>query len=207
MRGPVEDGMARPREFDEDAVLDAAIGCFWSHGYEATSVRNLAAEMGITGASLYNAFGDKRSLYEKALRLYVERRLRDRIWRCEALPPRDGLALFFREVVHHSVTDPDRKGCMLINAAAAGPIEDPELARFVTASLDEIESFFRCMAARGQRDGSVCDRSTPEDIARHLLGVLIGMRVLARSRPDPVLLDGMTRAALAGLEPRPSLCD
>ena len=51
--------MARPREFDEAAVLDAAMDCFWRNGYEATSVRDLAAHMGITGASLYNAFGGK----------------------------------------------------------------------------------------------------------------------------------------------------
>ena len=54
--------MARPREFDEATVLEAAMHCFWAQGYEATSVRDLAAQMGITGASLYNAFGDKRSL-------------------------------------------------------------------------------------------------------------------------------------------------
>ena len=59
--------MARPREFDESAALDAAVDCFWREGYEATSVRDLAARMGITGTSLYNAFGDKRSLFRQAL--------------------------------------------------------------------------------------------------------------------------------------------
>ena len=58
--------MARAREFDEAAVLDAAIEKFWLCGYEATSVRDLADEMYIAGASLYNAFGDKRALYELA---------------------------------------------------------------------------------------------------------------------------------------------
>ena len=64
--------MARPREFDEAAALDAAIQRFWSRGYEGTSVRDLAKSMRITGASLYNAFGDKRSLYRRALDCYVE---------------------------------------------------------------------------------------------------------------------------------------
>jgi TetR/AcrR family transcriptional repressor of nem operon len=54
--------MARPREFDDEAVLDAAIQCFWSRGYEATSVKDLIGKTGITAASLYNAFGDKRTL-------------------------------------------------------------------------------------------------------------------------------------------------
>src|ERR1700732_2397230 len=57
--------MARPREFVETTVLEAAMNCFWAQGFEQTSVRDLAERMGITGASLYNAFGDKRSLYRQ----------------------------------------------------------------------------------------------------------------------------------------------
>ena len=64
--------MARPREFDEGVVLDAAVLCFWNRGYEATSVKDLVERTGITAASLYNAFGDKRAIYERALDRYVE---------------------------------------------------------------------------------------------------------------------------------------
>ena len=68
--------MARPREFDEAAVLDAAIQQFWLRGYEATSVRDLADEMGIAGASLYNAFGSKRMLFERSLNRYLDQTFR-----------------------------------------------------------------------------------------------------------------------------------
>ncbi len=54
--------MPRPREFDEATALDAAMQCFWACGFEATSVRDLTEHMGISGASLYNTFGDKRAL-------------------------------------------------------------------------------------------------------------------------------------------------
>ena len=86
-RQRVGDGMARPREFDEGAVLDAAALCVWAQGYEATSVKDLVARTGITAASLYNAFGDKRAIYQKALDHYVEESIADRIQRCEELPP------------------------------------------------------------------------------------------------------------------------
>ena len=79
--------MARPREFDEGAVLDAAVLCFWNRGYEATSVKDLVEKTGITAASLYNAFGDKRAIYEKALDHYVQGSVADRIRRCGALMP------------------------------------------------------------------------------------------------------------------------
>ena len=64
--------MARPREFDEVTALEAAIECFWHRGYVATSVRDLADKMGISGPSLYNAYGDKRALFAQALDHYVD---------------------------------------------------------------------------------------------------------------------------------------
>ena len=71
--------MGRLKAFDEDKVLDRAVDCFWQHGYEATSVRDLADRMGIGGASLYNAYGDKRALFITALARYADRSMRERI--------------------------------------------------------------------------------------------------------------------------------
>ena len=79
--------MARPREFDETTVLEAAMNCFWAQGFEQTSVRDLAEQMGITGASLYNAFGDKRSLYRQAFVHYLAETVRARVARLAKLPP------------------------------------------------------------------------------------------------------------------------
>ena len=62
--------MARPRKFNEATALQAAIECFWRHGYEATSVRDLADKMGISTPSLYNAYGDKHALFVNALDWY-----------------------------------------------------------------------------------------------------------------------------------------
>src|ERR1700752_2477013 len=97
--------MARPREFDETTVLEAAMNCFWTQGFEQTSVRDLAAQMGITGASLYNAFGDKRSLYRQAFDCYLDRTVRERIARLEKLPPLAAIRAFFGEIVEHAVND------------------------------------------------------------------------------------------------------
>src|SRR5277367_996379 len=128
--------MARPREFEEVAVLDAAVQCFWARGYEATSVRDLADKMGITGASLYNAFGDKRSLYRRALDHYVEQGLGDRVERFERqFPPRQALIAFFREVIELSLSDKQRRGCMLVNSALEVAPHDPEFRRVVVDVL------------------------------------------------------------------------
>ena len=124
--------MARPREFDETAVLEAAMNCFWTRGFEQTSVRDLAEQMGITGASLYNAFGDKRSLSRRAFVHYLEQPVHDRVARLEKLPPAQAIRTFFHEIIERSVDDEQRRGCMLVNAALELAPYDPEFRRLVS---------------------------------------------------------------------------
>jgi TetR/AcrR family transcriptional repressor of nem operon len=195
-----DDGMARPREFDEDLVLDAAAACFWARGYEATSVKDLIEKTGITAASLYNAFGDKRALYLKALDHYVEGSIAGRIRRCEAQAPRAAIRSFFAEIVKRSLDDGNHKGCMLVNAALEVVPQDPDLAGIVAGVLLRIEAFFRHCVAAGQADGTITRALPAEDLARHLLGVLMGVRVLARVRPERQLLEGVVAPALALLD-------
>ena len=195
--------MPRPREFDEAAVLDAAVLCFWNHGYEATSVRELADSMGITGASLYNAFGDKRALFGKALAHYVSRSVDDRIRRCEGeLSPLQSIKAFFDEIVHRSLADEDRKGCMLVNSAMELAPHDPEFQQVVAGVLVKLEAYFRRCVAAGQQSGEISTVQPAEDFARLLLAVLLGIRVLARSRPEPALLEGLLRPVLVLLDDR-----
>ena len=193
--------MARPREFDETTVLDAAIQCFWAKGFEATSVRDLADEMGITGASLYNAFGDKRALYRRALDQYVAGSLGERVSRLEnTQPPREVIGAFFQEIIARSLSDKQRKGCMLVNSALELAPHDREFQRVVAGVLVEAEKFFRRLVQAGQKDGTIATSQPADDLARILLGVLLGIRVLARVRPERELLEGMARAVLALLD-------
>ncbi len=192
--------MARPREFDEEAVLDAAMQCFWRRGYEATSVRDLIDKTWITGASLYNAFGDKRALFIKSLDRYVEHSVADRIRRCEALPPREAIEAFFSDVLKRSLEDPERKGCMLVNTALDAAPPDEAFRENVAAVLMRIEMFFLGRIESGQADATIASLLPAEDMARHLLSVLMGLRVLARVRPEPALLKGIVASALGMLD-------
>ncbi|GLQ51866.1 TetR/AcrR family transcriptional regulator [Dyella flava] len=197
--------MARPREFDETAVLDAAVRQFWMYGYEATSVRDLAQSMGITGASLYNAFGDKRSVFRRALAHYVETSFGDRVGRFEkGLPPKAAIEAFFREIVERSIQDKDRKGCLLVNSALEVAPHDPDFQATIAEVLVKVEAFFRRCVQAGQRDGEISTTQSAEDLARLLLGVHLGIRVLARARPERALLEGLVRPALELLKPTPS---
>jgi TetR/AcrR family transcriptional repressor of nem operon len=193
--------MARPREFNEDAALDAAMYRFWKRGYQATSVRDLEAETGLTSPSLYNAFGDKRALFRRVLERYAEHSARVRIARLEAeMPPKEAIRAFIAGIIEYSLNDKERRGCLIVNSALEIAPHDPEIGAEIATRLAEVEAFFRRCIAAARRDHSVPADRNPNDIARLLLGVTIGIRVVARTNPDRKLLEGMARPALALLD-------
>ncbi len=192
--------MARPRQFNEAAALDAAMHCFWTHGYQLTSVRDLARQMGMTGASLYNAFGDKRALYRRALDQYFRLSIHDRIARLQRLPPRQALTAFFSEIIERSMTA--RHGCMLVNATLELPSHDDTLRDVLVREMTVIEAFFRGHILVGQRNGTITRSTSAQELARMLLSVLLGIRVLARTQPPRHALQAAAEAALALLQPQ-----
>ena len=193
--------MARPREFDEVTALEAAIDCFWQRGYEATSVRDLADKMGISAPSLYNTYGHKHALFVQALGRYLDHSTRARIKRLEdSLPPKQAIRHFIEEIIERSVNDRERRGCFLINSALEVAPHDRELNALIADRLAEIEAFFRRSIKAAQAEGAVPRARIAKDLARLLLGVLLGIRVLARSKPERALLEGVARPALALLD-------
>jgi TetR/AcrR family transcriptional repressor of nem operon len=190
--------MARPRGFDETVALDAAIECFRRRGYEATSVRDLTDCMGIGPTSLYNSFGDKRALFIKALERYVDCSVRARLARLESsLPPKQAVRTLIEDVVERSLTDRTRGGCLLINSALEIAPHDAEVGAEIAKRLGEIEGFFRRSISAAQSSGTVPRKLNSSDFARLLLSVLLGIRVLARSKPERTLLEGVARPALS----------
>jgi TetR/AcrR family transcriptional regulator, transcriptional repressor for nem operon len=193
--------MARLREFNEDKAIDAAVDCFWARGYEATSVRELADCMGISGASLYNAYGDKRTLFVTALERYADRSMRERVWRVERdHGPKAAIRAFLDEIIERSLTDRDRKGCLLVNSALDVAPHDAGLAEIVASYLDELRAFFRRSIVAACDAGEAPAGIDADEVSGHFLGVLMGIRVLARAMPNRKLLESVARPALRLLD-------
>jgi TetR/AcrR family transcriptional repressor of nem operon len=192
--------MARPREFDEVQVLEAAGAVFWAKGFETTTTRDLTDCTGLTQSSIYAAFGDKRGIFLRSLRHYLDSILAERIVRLETTKsPGQAIVGFFREIVDRSLGDPQHRGCMLVNATIEATAEHPELQTYLANETIKIEQFFLRCAAAGQRSGEISTGFRAEDQARHLLALLLGLRLLARVRPDAALLNGLVGPGLAAV--------
>jgi len=190
--------LARPRSFDEAAVMENVVRLFWMHGYGATSVRHLEAATGIGMTSLYNAFGGKRQLFSSALAHYSEHRTRRCIEEIEHLAsPADRIRTFVARMIDAASDDPDRMGCLVINTAIELGPHDDEIAAVIAGYLAEVEEFFRRNFEAAQKAGHADPTVTPEDAGRAFSALMFGLRVLARTRPERETMEGAARPLLA----------
>ncbi|KZB79385.1 TetR/AcrR family transcriptional regulator [Amycolatopsis regifaucium] len=177
--------MSRVKEFDVDAACDAALELFWRQGYEATSVNDLVAALGIGKASLYATFGTKHDLYLTALNRYIargnERFVEDFAGPGPALA---GVRRLIERYLAEILDESGRDGCFVVNAAMEMMPKDPEVARAVERSWDALELALRMALSRAKAQGELDAATDPEALARFLLTVLQGMRVLSKG-PDP----------------------
>ena len=178
--------MARTKEFDPDAVLQKALELFWERGYEATSMADLVGHLGIARASIYATFGGKHDLYVRALDRYVQARDPGLV---ELLsqpgPVLPAVRALVEAYVTESLCDSRRRGCMVVNAAVELMPRDRQAARLVEASWDTLEVALASALTRARAQGEMPAGKDPRALARFLLVVLQGLRVLGRGQPDP----------------------
>ncbi|HEY3143103.1 MAG TPA: TetR/AcrR family transcriptional regulator [Acidimicrobiales bacterium] len=193
--------MARPKEFDPELVLDRAMELFWEHGYEATSMADLTERLGIGRASLYATFGDKRTIYRRALQRYLESRDPSPIELLSQPGPvlpavRTLVDLYVNEGLH----DPLRRGCLVVNSAIELMPDDDAVCRIVEGSWNTLEITLTSALTRAQAQGEIAPDRDPRGLARFLLTLLQGLRVLGKGPADPGRLRDAADQALQAIE-------
>jgi TetR/AcrR family transcriptional repressor of nem operon len=194
--------MARTRTFDEADTLDRAMRAFWERGYKGTSLDQLLSATGLSKSSLYASFGDKRTLLLRALERYG-----DWLARGPAAPlmdeeaARPAIEAFFRRSLDNAAGPNGQRGCLANNCAAEAAPHDPAIRQATLALVERIERALQRAVARGQADGSIQRRESPEALARFLFNTVSGLNVAARAQPGPDRLEDIVRVALSALDP------
>ncbi|MFR9725856.1 TetR/AcrR family transcriptional regulator [Streptomyces sp. MS19] len=193
--------MARTKEFDPDAVLQRAMDLFWERGYEATSMADLVEHLGIARASIYATFGSKHDLYLAAMRRYLRGSEAGFVTAlAQPGPALPAVRAFVASWVTEAMTDPARRGCLVVNAAVELSPRDPEVARQVEVGWSVVETALVSSLLRAQAQGELPAEKDPHEIARFLLVVMQGVRVIARAAPDAGRLRAAAKLALAALD-------
>ncbi len=189
---------------DDAPMLDSAMQYFWTHGYQASEFGHLAAHLGTDTDTLRERFGNKHALFRAAIARYLVQGFDEEIRPFEAEhSPLATLRKVFDAVIAQCLA-PDHSGSGVLfgNALEVAPF-DAIYQQAVRGVLIRIEAYLCRCIERGQRRAEISKRSAPEDFAKLLLGALLGIRVLSRTRPDPVHLEAIARSSLAMLVDEP----
>jgi len=177
--------MARPREFDAEAVIDAAVDDFWSSTYASTSTDDLCRSTGLSRSSLYNAFGSKRDLYLSAIRRYAEMKQGER---AALLESEDTGRALLEQVIAATLdtqwSHPERRACFGINACLDEGVDDAEIAASLERNARSYDEMLTEVIRRGQSDGSVRADLPATDLGRMVHSFVDGLQVRTRIRPS-----------------------
>lgn len=187
----------RPREFDPDTALAAALRVFWTRGYESASLAELTEAMGITKPSLYACFGNKEALFRKALDLYERDKL-DYIGKALEAPTARGVAerlLKGALATHCGANDPH--GCLGVISSVACTNEVDSIREHVIARRVSSEAALVKRFERATQEGDLPQGVDPKALASCLTTVLQGLSVKAQGCVCPTELQGTVDAFLA----------
>ncbi len=193
--------MARPREFDEEEAVRRASRTFWTHGYQATSIRDLEAATGLVAGSLYKAFGSKRELFLLCLDQYMkEESYLAVLLKLFDKPFEEALRRIF-DMIIDSASDQSKRpaGCLATNLVAELLNVDPELGDAAANGLAEMHKALRFRLKWAVESGDVSTSQDVEALAAYLMVVIQGMLLLSTSTKDVDAMRAARDVALKAL--------
>jgi AcrR family transcriptional regulator len=188
----------RPRGFDMEVALDAALGVFWRQGYEGASLADLTAAMGINRPSMYAAFGNKEELFARVLDRYVAG---PGGWAAAALAEDSAygvIAAILRGAVEMTTGPDTPPGCLSVRSAqACGPEGEPaRAAALAVRAAGEI-----AIRERLERADDLPPGADPAALARLVTTISDGIAVQAAGGATRADLHAVADLALASLAP------
>jgi TetR/AcrR family transcriptional regulator, transcriptional repressor for nem operon len=191
--------MPRPKEFDRDEALQAAIGVFCEKGYAAASTDELMRAMKISRQSMYDTFGDKRQLYLEAFRRYVADSIDEQIGYLEkSSSPLTGIEKMLLAFAARTERD-GIVGCMGVNAICEFGRSDPEVTSLGNTESTRLTAALEQALRQAKRKREISNTLKESGAAQFLQATLSGMKVAAKAGADSQTLKSIARFALRGL--------
>jgi len=192
----------RPRSFDENVALSRAKDIFWQKGFEATSMQNLVDHMQIGRQSLYNTFGDKHTLYMRALKLYDETSHDEALGRLsEESAGLEAIKSFLGDIVIGLSSQDDRRACFLINAILELAPRDEEVRAVGVNFRDKLVAALERALSHARLRGELSEDINPGRKAKSLAHMAMGMSVTWKAGGTPEELRLVVDDALEALHP------
>lgn len=173
--------LGRPRQFDQDKSLNAAMLQFWRHGYASTSMQALLECTGLSKSSLYQSFGNKSMLFFSCLVRYQDRLIVDLEQQLSSNP--SGLQFIgdLLDTVIAEAGSPHRKGCLLVNTANELAGLDPQVAKVVDQGFGKIRKVIVCALKKAQHNGEIATEIDLDPMSDFIVSGISGLRTMVKS--------------------------
>ncbi|MEO1300102.1 MAG: TetR/AcrR family transcriptional regulator [Cyanobacteria bacterium J06636_16] len=189
--------MARPRQFDEETVRVSTLQTFLQNGYASTSLSDLEEATGLGRRSLYNSFGDKRTVFLRALQdfraIAVEQNLTPVDQPGASI---EAIADVLNGLIKLAQSPQGRLGCLICNTAREPVANDPAVAEQIELYFSRIERGFTRVLEMAQANGELPAGESITSLARFYLGILVSICVLARAGASIEILQDIASEAL-----------
>ena len=193
--------LGRPKEFDTEQALDAAMHLFWRQGYEATSMQNLLDTMQLSKSSLYQTFGSKHALFQQCIQHYRKMMTTGARQNLEQAPS----ARAFIEQVYLSLVDKakdpnNRIGCLVMNTATELAQRDEDIARVIKQGTESFITMFYEAVKRAQLEGDIPPSKDAQSLAHYLLSSLAGLNAMVKAGAGKTVLNNVVKEILRSLD-------
>ena len=192
--------MARTKDFDENEVLIKAVNLFWYKGYNGTSIQDLVDGLGISRSSLYDTYGDKHTLFMKALESYQASASGAM---CNIISNNVSAKVAIRRLLELTtlelVGDNQHKGCFMTNAAVEVAPHNAEVNTMICQNDQLIEDAFYQAIKKGQESGEITNKKDARALARFIFNAVQGIRVSAKLTSDKAVFDDIVELTMSVL--------
>jgi TetR/AcrR family transcriptional repressor of nem operon len=192
--------MARTKDFNESEVLTKAVNLFWLKGYNATSMQDLVDGLGISRSSLYDTYGDKHTLFIKALESYqcTNSEKFTQIINGNG-SAKETIKALLEFIVGELLNDKSRKGCFMVNAEVEVALHDKEVSGMIQRNDQSTEDAFYLVIKKAQDKGEIDVKKDTRALARFLFNTVKGIQVAAKSTTDRAVFDDIINLTVSVL--------
>lgn len=193
--------IGRPREFDTDQALEAAMRQFWSKGYEATSLQNLLEVMEVSKSSFYETFGSKHELFEQCLTLYANTLIAS--LREELRQAKTGLSFIekvLKGLINEALTKGEKCGCLMVNTTNELAQRDKIIAKLVANGTKSLQGVFEEAVKRGQKERNIPMNKAPEPLSNYLVSSMVGLKTMVKGGADAKTIKDICEITMTALK-------
>jgi len=194
--------IARSKAFDRKKALSQALWLFWRKGYAATSIEDLTETLHLSRSSLYNTFGDKRTLFLEALKYYSERVISDIEQTITKSPsPITGIQAIFDGLIDGIGQERGSLGCFMVNSVTELVPYDPDVTKLAIEYADSMQQLLEAVLEEANTQNLVTEKRTSEQLAAYVYNTIQGMRVLIKAGATREQMQAISNITLRSLQP------